>query len=74
VGPATERGEMDVSELEALAVVEGVKNFHCYLAGNEFECVTDHITLTYIQKMKLPNNNRLARWALFLQGYKFKVT
>jgi transposase InsO family protein len=63
-----------VSELEALAVVEGVKNFHCYLAGNEFECVTDHITLTYIQKMKLSNNNRLARWALFLQGYKFKVT
>jgi hypothetical protein len=63
-----------VSELEGLALVEGIKNFHVYLAGNEFECVTDHITLTYIQKMKLSNNNRLARWALLLQAYKFKVT
>ena len=63
-----------VSELECLALIEGTKQYHTYLAGGEFEIVTDHISLTYLHKMKLSNNNRLARWALFLQGYRFKIT
>ena len=65
-----------ISEIEALAVIEGIKQYHTYLAGNnEFEIVTDHAALTFLKKMKLSNiNNRLTRWALFLQGYNFKIT
>ena len=63
-----------ISEIEGLAVCEGVRTFHVYLAGKPFEIVTDHISLTYLQKMKLSGNNRLSRWALFLQGYKFTIT
>ncbi|HSN22734.1 MAG TPA: reverse transcriptase family protein, partial [Methylomicrobium sp.] len=63
-----------ITELECLALIEGVKQYHTYLAGNEFEIVTDHVSLTFLQRMKLSNNNRLTRWALFLQGYRFKIT
>ncbi|HSN23100.1 MAG TPA: RNase H-like domain-containing protein, partial [Methylomicrobium sp.] len=63
-----------ITELECLALVEGIKQYHTYLASREFEAVTDHVSLTYLQKMKLAGNNRLTRWALFLQPYKFKIT
>ena len=62
-----------VTELECLALIEGIRQFHTYLAGREFEVVTDHISLTYLQKMKLSSNNRLARWSLFLQPYKIQM-
>jgi len=58
-----------ITELEMLAVVEGTKHYHTYLASNEFEIFTDHVSLTYIQNMKLAGNNRLTRWALFMQSY-----
>jgi hypothetical protein len=63
-----------VTHLECLALVEGVRQFHTYLAGNTFEIITDHVSLTFLQRMKISENNRLARWAMFLQGYKFKIT
>jgi len=63
----------EISEIEGLAVVEGVKAYHVYLAGRPFEIVTDHISLTYIDKFKLSGNNRLTRWALFLQGYQYTI-
>ena len=63
-----------VSELECLAIVEGCRTYHVYLAGKPFEIVTDHKALTYLNKMKLSGHNRLTRWALFLQGYKYTVT
>jgi transposase InsO family protein len=63
-----------VTHLECLALVKRVRQFHTYLAGNTFEIVTDHVFLTFLQRMKMSENNRLARWAMFLQGYKFKTT
>ena len=63
-----------ITELECAALIDGVKQYHTYLAGNEFEVVTDHVSLTFLQKMKLSNNNRLRGWALFLQGRRFKIT
>jgi len=38
-----------ISEKEGLAVVEGVKAYHVYLAGRPFELVTDHIIDLYSQ-------------------------
>lgn len=72
VRPAESR--WTITELECLAVIEGIRQFHTFLAGNEFEIVTDHVSLTFLNKMKLASNNRLTRWALFLQPYKFKIT
>jgi hypothetical protein len=63
-----------VTELECLALIEGVKQFHTYLSGSKFEVVTDHISLTFLRGMKLAGNNRLTRWALFLQPYTFTIT
>ena len=60
--------------MEGLAIVEGCRNFHVYLIDKEFEIVTDHVSLSFIQKMRLTGNNRLARSALFLQQYKFTIS
>ena len=72
VRPAESR--WTITELECLAVVEGIRQYHTFLAGNEFEIITDHVSLTFLNKMKLSGNNRLTRWALFMQPYKFKIT
>jgi RNase H-like domain found in reverse transcriptase len=64
-----------ITELECLSVIERLKFYHNYIAGNqEFDVFTDHVSLTYLKKMKLStHNNRLTRWALFIQPYKFKT-
>lgn len=62
-----------VTDLEALAVIEGIKQYHTYLIHNPFELVTDHISLKYLQTMKLSGLGRLTRWAMFLQPYRFTV-
>ena len=61
------------TELEALAVVEGIKKYAPYLQhGVRFIVVTDHCALKW-----LFNGNhaggRLARWSLKLQAYNFEV-
>ena len=61
-----------VSEIECLAIIEGVKCYHTYLAGNAaFDIVSDHAALACLAKSKLSSNNRLTRWALFLQSYNY---
>ena len=63
-----------ISELECLAVVEGVKAFNHYLATDiPFTIVTDHKALSSLKTMTNSSNSRLARWALFLQGLNYKV-
>lgn len=61
-----------VIELECLAVVWGIAKFYVYLYGKEFLLQVDHQPLVYLQRAKY-NNNRLMRWALYLQQYKFTV-
>jgi len=41
------------------------------LASGPFTVYTDHISLKYLETLKVSANNRLARWALALQPYKF---
>ena len=62
-----------VSEIEALGVVDSVKNFHPYLAGYHFKVITDHTALKYIFKHKNSTNARLARWALSLSQYDYEI-
>ena len=59
-------------EREALAIVKGVQHFRTYLEGNPFTIQTDHNPLTHLNNLK-DSHGRLARWALALQPYLFKV-
>ena len=61
-----------VIERECLAIVYGVKKFQKYIYGTSFVIQTDHAPLAYLQKAKT-ESQRLMRWALFLQNYKYCV-
>ena len=59
-------------ERECLALVWAIAKFHTYLYGKEFILETDHYPLSYLTRAKV-NNNRVMRWALSLQPYRFLV-
>jgi hypothetical protein len=59
-------------EGECLATIWAIAHFRCYLYGNEFLLVTDHQPLKWLMESdKL--TGKLARWALILMEYDFKV-
>lgn len=70
----TNEAEMKYSsyELEALAIVEGVKKFRHYLFGIHFKIVTDcqAFELTLRKKDLTP---KVARWVLLLDEYDYEV-
>ncbi|KAI5754097.1 hypothetical protein M8J77_005722 [Diaphorina citri] len=59
-------------ELETLAVVKSIQNFHYYLQGYPFKVVTDCSSLKATQNKKdlIP---RVQRWWTFLQSYDFTI-
>ncbi|XP_076038439.1 uncharacterized protein LOC143023724 [Oratosquilla oratoria] len=59
-------------ERECLAVVFGIQRFDYYLRGREFVLEVDHKPLTYLHTFK-GKNDRLLRWVLSLQAYKFRI-
>lgn len=61
-----------IHELEALAVIEGVRHFHVYLAHSHFTVHTDNNAVSYIKNLKL-DRGRLARYAIMLQSYDMEV-
>lgn len=61
-----------IGELECLAVLEGIKTFHVYLANSRFKIYTDHQALTWLSKVK-QSTGRLARWSVLLQGYNYEI-
>lgn len=64
-------------EREALAVKWGVEKFKQYLEGRFFTVYTDHKPLLTLlnQKNGIPTkvSPRIQRWAIFLQGFNFKI-
>jgi len=62
-----------VTQLECLALLTGIKEYYVYLAGRPFSVYTDHLSLKYLQSLKVSANNRLAKWALALQPYTFEI-
>ena len=59
-------------EKELLAVVSGIRKFYTHLYGGEFALETDHLPLQYLQALK-NSNERLMRWALYLQQYRYTI-
>lgn len=64
-------------EREALAIIFGLKKFHAYLYGRQFELVTDHAPLTIIfgenKGIPMMAAARLQRWAILLSAYDYKI-
>lgn len=59
-------------ELEALAVIEGVKKFRRYLIGIHFKIVTDcEAFQKTLNKKDVPA--KVARWILYLQDFDFSI-
>lgn len=59
-------------ELETLAIIYALQRFRIYLQGIRFTIVTDCNSLTLtLNKKEL--NPRIARWALELQNYEYKL-
>ena len=62
---------------EALAIIFGVRRYHQYLYGREFELKTDHKPLIYIfsEKKGIPTlaSGRIQRWALILGAYRYTI-
>ena len=62
---------------EALSIVFGVKRFHQFLYGREFNLVTDHRPLTALfgQNKPIPTlaASCMQRWALILSAYNYKI-
>ncbi len=63
-----------ISQREGLALVEGVKYYHVYLANRKFTAVTDHKALEWMKDVKFTHTNgRLARWSILLQEYNMEI-
>ncbi|CAC5365054.1 unnamed protein product [Mytilus coruscus] len=63
-----------IRDLEYLALIEGVKQYHVYLATRKFRIYTDHEALLHIRRsLKEKSTGRLARWAMFLQSYDYEI-
>ena len=60
------------TEIEALAVVEGLKHFDPYLRGNHVTIVTDHSALVWLLAQKEPKG-RIARWIAYLQQFNYSI-
>ena len=73
------KAEQNYSQLdkEALAIVLGVKKYHQYLYGRQFEIKTDHNPLTHIfsESRAIPAmaSGRIQRWALTLGAYNYTI-
>lgn len=62
-----------VTEREYLAIVHFTKLFRHYLYGDNFEVVTDHSALKWLDEFK-DLNSRLLRWSLKLQEFRPYMT
>src|ERR1700722_3321998 len=61
-----------VTQREALAAVEAIRQFKHHVYGQQFEIETDHNSLTYL-KTKKDLTGRLGRWAEHLQQFLFTI-
>jgi hypothetical protein len=61
-----------VSEVEGLALIEGVKANREYLTARPFKIFTDHVSLCWLKSLGNASG-RLLRWAIFLAGFNYTI-
>ncbi|XP_048252488.1 uncharacterized protein LOC125380443 [Haliotis rufescens] len=61
-----------ITQLECLAVLEGIRTFRVYLTSQKFKVFTDHHALKWLKDIK-QETGRLARWSLMLQEYDYEI-
>ena len=68
------QGNYSTIEKEALALVWALQHFYVYVGGGVHPVVifSDHNPLTFLHSLQNPNQ-RLMRWALFLQPYDLQI-
>jgi len=73
-GRSTTRAEKNycATELELAALLSAVKAYQSYISNCEFEIVTDHVSLTYIQNL-LFGTSKLVRASLLLNQFRYKT-
>jgi hypothetical protein len=54
-----------IMQLELLSLIHCLKEYRTYFINSKSEVVTDHLSLNYLKTMRLGQNARLTRWALF---------
>jgi transposase InsO family protein len=64
--------QWSVTDIEGLALIESIREYHVYLANQKFTVFTDHIALCWLKQIKY-SQGRLLRWSLLLQGYDFDI-
>lgn len=61
------------TEKELLAILYSISKLRVYLLGTQFDVITDHKGLIFLQSTAY-HNARLIHWSLFLQQYDFVVS
>ncbi|HVW99997.1 MAG TPA: reverse transcriptase family protein, partial [Candidatus Babeliaceae bacterium] len=64
--------KLGITDLEALALRDSISKFRKYLIGKKFTVYTDHISLTYLQKLS-NLSGKLGRVSLELQSFDFEI-
>ncbi|CAK9834497.1 Retrovirus-related Pol polyprotein from transposon 412 [Anthophora retusa] len=59
-------------EKECLAIIYAVQHFRSYIYGKQFNLITDHQPLVWMNSVKDPSS-RLLRWRLKLAEYEYKI-
>ena len=59
-----------ITELERLALVEGVSKYRVYLSNKPFIVFVDHQALTFLDHLK-GTSGRLQRWSMFLNQFAY---
>ena len=64
-------------EKEGLAIIFGVKKFHQYIYGRQFQIITDHKSLLGLlhEHKGIPSMaaSRIERWAIILSAYNYEL-